>query len=267
MRILIAIAATSAACGSVKLDAPDGGLASDGAGDAAVATDAMAGPDAWASHCAPAAPITNIEDNHTAFSSTCIHGSWTLSSVSGTTVPTSAGQAASVIPTPIVAGTNPFDPASTFVIHVSGSGQATVGGIYGYATLGMPFNTIENMPSGTVDASTYTGIQFSGKLVAGALGIRLGIANLYTDPVGGMCSGTGGAACYDDPSAALSVGAGWTTYQVPFATLTQRGFGNPSPLGASFPRDHITRLNWLVIVPDSGPTEPWDLVIDNVTFY
>ena len=266
MRTLLVIAATSAACGSVQFDPPDGGSVIDTGSDGIV-VDGVLGPDAWSSHCAPAPPITNIEDNHSAFGSTCIHGSWNLSAVSGTTVPVTAGQPgnnAVVVPT---VGTNPLNPASTFVVHVSGSGQASGPGTIPYATLGAPLNTIPAMASGTVDASAYTGIQFSGKLVAGTLGIRLGVANLYTDPVGGLCGGGGATGCYDDPSAPLQVGAGWVTYRVPFDQLTQLGFGNPSPVGASFPRDHITRLVWIVMIPATGPVDPWDLMIDDVTFY
>jgi hypothetical protein len=56
-------------------------------------------------------------------------------------------------------------------------------------------------------------------------------------------------------------------YQIPFASLTQIGFGNQSPTGAAFPRSAITLLKWDIGVPMTGPTDPWDLSVDDLTFY
>jgi hypothetical protein len=59
----------------------------------------------------------------------------------------------------------------------------------------------------------------------------------------------------------------WMKYQIPFASLTQIGFGNQSPTGAAFPRSAITLLKWDIGVPMTGPTDPWDLSVDDLTFY
>jgi hypothetical protein len=56
-------------------------------------------------------------------------------------------------------------------------------------------------------------------------------------------------------------------YQVPFASLEQIGFGNPSPTGVNFPKQAIVRLKWDIGIPPTGATEAWDLWVDDVTFY
>jgi hypothetical protein len=95
------------------------------------------------------------------------------------------------------------------------------------------------------------------------------VTNLYTDPVGKLCTATAGqpTSCFDHPGANLTLTNVWTKYQIPFASLTQIGFGNPSPLGANFPRNAITLVKWDIGIPMSGPTEPWELWVDDLTFY
>jgi hypothetical protein len=94
------------------------------------------------------------------------------------------------------------------------------------------------------------------------------VGTLYTDPSGGMCSGDGGASgCYDHPGMAIAPSTTWMKYQVPFAGLTQSGFGNPSPTGAAFPSNAIVFVRWDVNIAATGPTDPWELWIDDVTFY
>ena len=102
----------------------------------------------------------------------------------------------------------------------------------------------------------------------GPSGVRLTVGNLYTDPSGGMCTTTAGPkGCYDHPGAQLAISTTWTKYQIPFDSLTQAGFGNPSPLGAQFPRGAIVQLKWDLGIPATGPTPPWELWIDDLTFY
>ena len=85
------------------------------------------------------------------------------------------------------------------------------------------------------------------------------------DPETGDTSGPKG--CYDNPGADLAITTEWTKYQVPFASLTQLGFGNPSPLGDTFPKSAIIHLKWDIGIPMTGPTAPWELWIDDLTFY
>jgi hypothetical protein len=121
---------------------------------------------------------------------------------------------------------------------------------------------------GTVDASAYTGIQFYAIMSTGASGVRMTVGNLYTDPVGGLCStAPGPTGCYDDPGAALAISTTWTKYQIPFSSLTQVGFGNPSPLGTNFPKVALTHVRWDLGIPMTGPTPAWELWVDDLTFY
>jgi len=50
-------------------------------------------------------------------------------------------------------------------------------------------------------------------------------------------------------------------------SLTQLGFGNPSPVGQAFPKEAITLLKWDLGIPSTGPTAPWELWVDDLTFY
>jgi len=56
-------------------------------------------------------------------------------------------------------------------------------------------------------------------------------------------------------------------YQIPFVSLMQGGYGNQSPTGVDFPKSAITFVRWDIGIPSTGPTEPWELWIDDVTFY
>ena len=228
--------------------------------------------DAWQRSCAPSAPlITRVEGGDPFYGDNCIHGGWYLESFNGVTTPATAGlpgRQTSVAPASITLGSSSLDPTSTFAVHVSGSGQANTGTEYAYAQLTAWLNTVSDTEIGTVDASQYTGIQFYAIINTGVTGARLTVGNLYTDPSGGICTTTSGPkGCYDNPGAELAITTEWTKYQVPFASLTQLGFGNPSPLGDAFPKSAIIHLKWDVGVPMTGPTAPWELWIDDLTFY
>jgi hypothetical protein len=256
LRWWVGLAALLPACGSVR-DQGD--------------PDAAPAADAWQRSCAPAQLITRVESADPFYGDDCVHGGWSLEALNGVTTPATAGgpdRQASVPPESITLGANPLDPSSTFAVHVSGSGQANTGTEFTYAQLAARLNTISETQIGTVDASRFTGIQFYGIINTGTLGARLTVGTLFTDPSGGMCTTTAGPkGCYDNPGAQLAVSTAWTKYQVPFASLTQLGFGNPSPLGADFPRSAILDLKWDIGIPMNGPTPPWELWIDDLTFY
>lgn len=228
--------------------------------------------DAWQRSCAPAAPlVTRVESADPFYGDACIHGGWYLEALNGTTVPPTAGlpnRQTPVTPTAIPLGTNPLDPTSTFAIRVSGADQQNTSSEFAYAQLTAWLNTISDTEIGTVDASQLTGVQFYAIINTGTTGARLTVGNLYTHPSGGMCTtASGPRGCYDNPGAPLTIGTTWMKYQVPFASLTQLGFGNPSPVGPDFPKSAILHLKWDVVVPMTGPTAPWELWIDDLTFY
>jgi hypothetical protein len=251
-----------AACGSVHNqaapDAAPDGAALDGA--------------AWNASCAPTALVTTVETADAAFSNACIHGQWFLQALNGTTNPVAVGQPddrAPVVPTSIVIGTNPLDPSSTFAVHVTGSGQQNSGTTFSFAQLTASLNAPSSQQLGSVDVRAYTGVQFYAIVNTGTTGARLTVGNLYTDPIGKLCTTTPGqpTSCFDHPGAQLAITTTWTRYQIAFADLKQIGFGNPSPTGANFPRNAITLLKWDIGVPPSGPTPAWELWVDDLTFY
>jgi hypothetical protein len=246
-----------AACGSVTNQAADAPVAD---------------PDAWAASCAPPAAITTVEAADAGFSNTCVHGQWYLEALNGTTMPAAPGQpdnAVSVVPMSIPIGFDPFDPSSTFAVHVTGSGQQNTGTTFAFAQLTASLNAPSATQIGTVDATAFTGIQFYAIISTGATGARLTVGDIYTDPIGGRCTTTPGqpTSCFDNPGAQLTISTAWTKYQIPFASLTQLGFGNPSPTGAMFPKNAITHLKWDIGIPMTGPTAAWELWVDDLTFY
>jgi hypothetical protein len=248
---------------------PDGGDPDGGDPDASV-------PDAgepWQASCVAPLPITRVEDSSPYYDGACIQGGWFLQKKNGSSVPASEPDiSVPVQPTAISVGSNPLDPASRFAVHISGSGQANTPTVSSYVRFCAWFNLKEppfgaSGTVGTIDASAYTGIQFHA-IVNSPSGALVSVSNLYTEPSGGTCTTTPGPkACWDEPAANLPRSTAWTKYQIPFAALKQGGWGNPSPVGPDFPRNAIARINWYILIPQTGPTPAWDLWIDEVSFY
>lgn len=254
------------ACGHVEGGTPDAQPTPDAAADAAI----DAAP--WQAHCKLTQPlVTSVQSTSPEYGDACLEGRWVLESLNGTTTPVTVGNSgntAIVAPTPIPAGANGSDATSTFAVHVSGSGQQNTTTEFSYAQLSAVLHKRSSSQVGTVDASAFTGVQFDAIMDTG-LGARLVVSNAYTDPVGGMCSTTSGGAtsCYDHPATAIEPSKAWVRYQVPFSDLVQQGYGNPSPLGASFPADQIVAIRWHIDIPETGETPAWELWVDNVAFY
>lgn len=253
----VALGCALAACGSVKAsDAPDA---------------APPAADAWLSTCTASALVTKIEEADSGFGGGgCVQGSWLLEAFNGTTTPaTRSGEVVLVNPAPITIGSNTLDPSSTFAIHVLGSGQENIGTMFAYAQLTATLNAPSATLTGSVDASAFSGIQFYAMGKTGAAGARFTVGNLYTDPIGKMCTVEGGMAtsCFDNPGIQIALTATWSRFQIPFANLMQLGFGNPSPVGAAFPKSAITHLKWDIGIPATGPTEAWEIWVDDLTFY
>jgi len=224
--------------------------------------------------CVAAQQITAVESGDPTFESGCMRGRWALLSPNGMTVPATAGQPgnlAVVHPTVIGVGSNPLAPTSTFAVHVTGSGQENTAMLNSFAHVTATLNMAPSGDAASIDASAYTGVQFDAIVNTGPLGARLNVGNLYTEPAGKMCSMESNAppmtGCYDRPGATLAVNTSWTKYQVPFAGLLRSGFGNPSPVGSAFPKQAIVVLEWAIRIPDTGPTPPWELWIDDLEFY
>jgi hypothetical protein len=67
--------------------------------------------------------------------------------------------------------------------------------------------------------TSYTGVQFYAIVNTGETGARLTVGDLYTDPVGGLCTTTPGQpmSCFDHLGARLTITTTWMKYQIPFA--------------------------------------------------
>jgi hypothetical protein len=168
------------------------------------------------------------------------------------------------------------NPPSTKAIHVAGNGQANVmsGATTTYAAVSLAASldadaTHNNTTAGSVNAAAYTGIKFQMKLSAGAMGVQFQVSDADTDPAGGRCSTAGGTTqCYDHAFTMLTPSTSWTQVMVPFSSLTMQGmFGNPTALGANFPKTAIYQILWKVVIPATGATPAWDIWIDNLSFY
>jgi hypothetical protein len=232
---------------------------------------AVEAPASWTPSCAPGPQVTDVETGDPAYSTGCIHGTWTLLSPNGVTVPVTAGKAAAVKPTVLGAGGNPLDMASRFAVHVTGNGQQSTATVTSYAHVTATLNTLSSAQTGTVDASAYQGIQFDAIVNTGPAGAKVNVGTLYSEPQGGMCSTASDApamtGCYDRPGAQLAVSTAWTRYQVPFDGLRPTGFGTPSPTGAAFPRAALVVVEWAIVIPATGPAPAWELWIDDLGFY
>lgn len=142
---------------------------------------------------------------------------------------------------------------SSYAARITGVNSDTTGDIYA----GMGLNLLE--PKGFYDMTNggkYSGIQFDAMVGAStAVSIRFKIPDFDTDPNGGVCS-----KCYDDFGQDMVLTENWITYQLPFSSLTQVGFGD---VAGSFNPQRASALQWQFT--SSGVT--FDLWVDNVQFY
>ena len=168
----------------------------------------------------------------------------------------------------ITLGSNPLDPTSTFAVRVSGSGQANTGTEFSYAQLTGWLNAISDTQIGTVDASQYTGIQFYAIINTGATGARLMVGTLYTDLSGGMCTITpGGEGLLRPPGRAARDHDRVDEVPGPVRQPDADRVRKPEPAGRRFPKREILHLKRDLGIPMNGPIAPWELWIDDLTFY
>jgi hypothetical protein len=204
--------------------------------------------------------ISDLEDGNFYFGTGCPKGAWHLSTAGGGTT-TGAAATGDVPPVAIT-----DRPGSTKAIHVSGSGQANVGVApapvtYAYVSLAASLNSPSATQRGALNGAGLTGVKFWGK-IAGP--IELQVPNVNTDPAGGKCT-TGTSQCADNGKTILAPSAAWTQYMIPFSSLMGAGFGN-SP-GVPFLSGQIYSIEWHVTIPATGPVGPWDIWVDDLSFY
>jgi hypothetical protein len=135
-----------------------------------------------------------------------------------------------------------------------------------------------NAPSanqfGAVDASAFTGIVFDAK--GGGTTFWVGVDDSDTELQAGQCDVVQ-SGCYDYPSVDITAAqpprpalsrSTWQTFQVPFFQLLSQGFGMPrSAIGSALPKNAIYQIVFKIYFTNIAPLQPWELWVDNLSFY
>ena len=153
------------------------------------------------------------------------------------------------------------DPAGTFTMTNTGDACRK----YAVYVYGGPF--VDEGPTlffgigGPYNASKYDGISFWAKIDSGtSSGLRVAFPDKDTQPDGGLCQPgvTGPTMCWDHYGMRITLTTTWTKYTVPFASLSQDGWGRK---GASFDRSTIYEVQFQI--PVNAKFGIW---IDDVAF-
>jgi hypothetical protein len=112
---------------------------------------------------------------------------------------------------------------------------------------------------GKFDASGYTGVSFKAK---GNTSVRAVVVTAAVVPMeaGGECtpSTVEGMMCDDAHGRPIALSDEWKEYDLPFAQLTQEGWGKP----AEFDPTKVTGVMFIV-----GANVDFEVVVDDVRFY
>jgi Carbohydrate binding domain (family 11) len=146
-------------------------------------------------------------------------------------------------------------PGSLYCAHTTGHGFTDWG-----AGIGFDLNTPDGATlKGKFNAGAYTGISFKAK---GNVPVRFAvqIAAVLETTVGGTCtpSMVEGQECDDVHGKTVTLTSSWQLYQIPFAMLTQEGWGKP----AAFDKTTLTGVMF-----QTTPGASFDFSIDEVTLY
>jgi hypothetical protein len=113
------------------------------------------------------------------------------------------------------------------------------------------------------DASFRQGITFWARIGDTSTNqVRFALSDKYTRPEGGFCveDGTLETDCFDLFGVPLTrLSTTWTQYRIPFAGLTQRGFGLKRP---AFDNGSIYTIEF-----NFQPGTVFDLWVDDIAFY
>jgi hypothetical protein len=116
---------------------------------------------------------------------------------------------------------------SAYAFHTTGSGYSDWG-----AGIGTDFVPKVAEVRQTYDVSSYSAIGFRAKAAA-PVEIRLSISDQNTAEEGGVCNPTAVSGdpdrCGDYFGTNVVLSTEWEDYTVPFASMTQRGWGLPAP--------------------------------------
>jgi hypothetical protein len=241
---LIVAAAAAAGCAASGSGGPGGGEGPD-AGSAGSGVDAGSGGEGT---ILPENLIDDLEDGDASILPRGGRvGAWYTyndKSATGTQTPAMGDP---FKPSPGGVGDSQFDASTT------GTGFSVWG-----AGMGFDLDSTQGTKS-TYDVSAFTGIRFRAK---GTVPMRAAvmIAGVVSLAVGGTCvagSGTG-QACDDGHGRLLVLTADWKSFDLPFAQLTQGGWGKPVPF------DPATVLS---IQFNVDKNLPFDVSIDDIGFY
>jgi len=123
-------------------------------------------------------------------------------------------------PYTMITGTPPT--TTTMAAMMSGMGFTTYGAGMGF-DLNDPGGTATKAP---YNASMYSGITFWVMGSASGTGmVRFNVPDKYTDPSGGICSGSAANQCNDHHGHVLTLTSTWTQVTYTWAELTQQGYG------------------------------------------
>jgi hypothetical protein len=146
---------------------------------------------------------------------------------------------------------------SSYAMRVTGQGFTVWG-----AGLGLNF-VYDASGAPPYDASAYEGITFWARVGDTSTNqVRLALGDVNSDPHGGVCveGGLIEEACWDTFGVNLSpLGTSWTRFTIPFAGLSQRGFGLHADAVET------SELYTLSFNLDAGAV--FDLWIDDLRFY
>ncbi|WP_438022711.1 hypothetical protein [Sorangium sp. So ce233] len=148
-----------------------------------------------------------------------------------------------------------LDPArgqSTIAACSQGSGFEDWG-----AGVGFDLNSLSGEKT-AYDASGYTGIKFWAKVgPTSATAAKVMISDQSTAPEGGVCT----TGCNDNWAKSLSLTEEWKEFTIPFAALTQGGWGDPAAT------DAVDASKIYSIQFQFNTVPEFDLCIDDITFY
>ncbi|MDX2022259.1 MAG: hypothetical protein SF187_18630 [Deltaproteobacteria bacterium] len=152
-------------------------------------------------------------------------GSWFLyddGTAGGTQMPAK-------VPNMPLAAEGPGACNSMFAFHSTGSGFDS------WAGVGVNLAPkASNGKKGVQNISAYSSISFRAKAANPVL-VRVAISDKNSEPEGGVCTvttvTTDKTRCADHFGKEITIGSGWKDYTIPFAQLSQRGFGLAVPSG------------------------------------
>jgi hypothetical protein len=152
---------------------------------------------------------------------------------------------------------------SMFGFHTTGSGFTVFGAGFGAdfapKAAGATLSTV-------YDASAYSGVALFAKSAA-PISLRVSVSDHGTAPEGMVCADTTDKTnmmrCGDYFGSDVMLGTDWQDYVLPFAMMTQRGFGLPVTTGIDKSKVYTIRAQ---IKGSAAAPGVYDIWIDDVRF-